>query len=75
MEVLTILETTTLMASCLRHNGQIQSLQHQNLAPWHKTAFDIAQIFFASFYFIFEDRNFGVNDKTLVDQLTFKFKE
>jgi len=40
----TILETTTLMASSLRHNGQIQSLHHQNLAPWPKTAFDIAQI-------------------------------
>ena len=53
MEVLTILGTTALMASSFRHTGQTQSLQHQNLAPWPKTAFDIAQILFATFYFIF----------------------
>jgi len=47
------------------------------LAPWHKTAFDIAQILFATFFIsFFEDRNFGVtNNKTLVDLLTFKCKE
>ena len=34
------------MASSLRHTEQIQSIHHQNLAPWPKTAFDIAQILF-----------------------------
>jgi len=53
MEFLTVLEITTLMAGSLRHNGQIQLHHHQNLAPWHKTAFDIARIFLATFYFIF----------------------
>ena len=53
MEVLTILGTTALMASSFRHTGQIQSLHHQNLAPWPKTAFEIAQILFAAFYLIF----------------------
>jgi len=52
MEFLRILGTTALMASSLRHTGQIQSLHHQNLAPWLKTAFDIAQILYATFYFI-----------------------
>jgi len=52
MEFWTILGTTALMASSLRHTGQIQSL-HQNLAPWPKTAFDIAHILFATSYFIF----------------------
>ena len=33
----------------LRHTGQIQSLYHQNLAPWPKTAFNVAQISFATF--------------------------
>jgi hypothetical protein len=42
-----------LNASSLRHTGHIQSLQHQDLAPWPKTAFDIAQILFATFYLIF----------------------
>ena len=32
MEFLTILGTTALMASSLRHTGEIQSLHHQNLA-------------------------------------------
>ena len=50
MEFLTILGTTALMANSLRHTGQLQSLHHQNLA---KTAFDIVQILFATFYFIF----------------------
>ena len=40
MEFLTILGTTALMANSLRHIGQLQSLHHQNLAPWPKTAFD-----------------------------------
>jgi len=53
MEFLTILGTTALMASSFGHTGQMQSLHHQNLAPWPKTAFDIAQILFATFYFIF----------------------
>jgi len=53
MEFLTILGTTTLVASSLRHTGQTQSLHHQSLAPWPKTAFDIAQILFDTFYFIF----------------------
>jgi len=53
MEFLTILGTTALMVNSLRHNGQIQSLHHQNLVPWPKTAFDIAQILFDTFYFIF----------------------
>ena len=53
MEFLTILGTTALMANSLRHPGQIQSLHHQNLAHWPKTAFDIAKILFATFYFIF----------------------
>jgi len=53
MEFLTILGTTALMASGLRHSGQIQSLHHQNLAPWPKTAFDTAQILFATLYFTF----------------------
>jgi len=53
MEFLTILGSTAFMASSLRHSGQIQSLHHQNLAPWPKTAFDVAQILFATFYFIF----------------------
>jgi len=75
MEFMKILGTTALMASGLRHIGQIQSLHYQNLAPWPKTAFDIVQLLFATFYFIF-CRNFGVNsDKTLVDQLTFQCKE
>jgi len=53
MEFLTFLGTTVLMASSLRNTGQIQSLNHQNLAPWPKTAFDIAHILFATVYFIF----------------------
>ena len=53
MEFLIILGTTALMANSLRHTGQLQSLHHQNLAPWPKTAFDIAKILFATFYFIF----------------------
>jgi len=52
-EFWTILGTTALMASSLRHAGQIQSLHHQNLAPWPKTAFDIAHILFATLYLIF----------------------
>jgi len=44
---------TSLMASSFTHNGQIQSLHNQNLAPWPKTAFDVDQILFATFYFIF----------------------
>jgi len=31
------------------HTGQIQSIHHQNLAPWPKIAFDIAKILFATF--------------------------
>ena len=53
MKFFKILGTTALMASSSRHTGQIQSLQNQNLAPWPKTAFDTAQILFATFYFIF----------------------
>jgi len=54
MAFLTILGTTDLMASSFRHTGQIQWLNHhQNLAPWPKTAFDIAHILFATSYFIF----------------------
>jgi len=53
MEFLTILGITVLMVSSLRHTGQIQSLHHQNLAPWPKTALDITQILFAISYFIF----------------------
>ena len=53
MEFLTILGTTALMASTSRHTGQIQSLHQQNMAPWPKTGFDISQILFATFYFIF----------------------
>ena len=52
-EFLTIQGTTALMASSFRHTGQIQSIHHQNLATWPKTAFDIAQILFAIFYFTF----------------------
>ena len=37
----------------LRHTQQIQSLHHQKLAPWPKTALDIAQILFATFLFHF----------------------
>jgi len=51
--ILTILGTTALMASSFSHTGQIQSRHHQNLAPWPKTAFDIVQMLFATFYFIF----------------------
>ena len=53
MEFLTILGTTALRASSFRHTGQIQSCHHQNLTPYPKTAFDIAQILFTTFYFIF----------------------
>jgi len=53
MELLTILGTTALMASSFRHTGQKQSIHHQNLAPWPKTAFDIAQILFATSLFHF----------------------
>ena len=53
MEFLMTLGTTALMANSLRHTEQLQSLHHQNLAPWPKTAFDIAKILFATFYFIF----------------------
>ncbi len=53
MEFLTILGTTALMANSLRHSGQLQSLHQQNFASWPKTAFDIAQILFPTFYFIF----------------------
>ena len=75
MEFLPILGTTALMANSLRHTGQLQSLHHQNMAPWPKTAFDIVQILFATFSF-FEDRNFRIkSDKTLVDPLTFTCKE
>jgi len=52
MEFLTILETKALMASTLRHTGQITSLHHQNLAPWPKTALDIAQSLFATLIFL-----------------------
>ena len=45
--------TTALMASSFRYTGKIQSLHHQNLAPWPTTAFHIAQILFATFYLIF----------------------
>jgi len=48
MEFLTILGNTA-----FRHTEQIQSLHHHNLAPWHKTASDIAQILFATSHFIF----------------------
>ena len=65
---------TSLMASSFTHNGQIQSLHNQNLAPWPKTAFDVDQILFATFYFIFWGQKFW-GDKTLVDLLTFKCKE
>jgi len=51
--ILTILGTTALMASSFSHIGQIQSRHHQNLAPWPKIAFDVAQMLFATFYFIF----------------------
>jgi len=53
MEFLAILGTTALMASSLRHTGQIQLLHRQNLALWPKTAFGITQILFATFCFIF----------------------
>ena len=53
MEFLTIVGTTALMAWSLGHTWQRQSRHLQNLAPWPKTAFDIAQILFATFYFIF----------------------
>ena len=52
MEFWTILGIISLMASSLKHAGQIQSLHHQNLAPWPKTAFDIAHILFATLYFL-----------------------
>jgi len=51
-EFFTILGSTTLMASSLRRTGQKKSFHHQNLAPWPKTAIDIAKILFATFYFI-----------------------
>ena len=76
MEFLTILGTRALIASSLRHTGQIQSLHHQNLALWPNTAFDITQILSVTFISYFEDRNFGLlSDKTCVDLLTFKCKE
>ena len=76
VEFLTTLGTAALMACSYRHTGQIQSLHHQNLASRPKTAFDIAQILFATFSSFFEDKNFGVNsEKIRVDLLTFKCKE
>jgi len=53
VEFLTILGSTALMASSLRHTGQKKIISPPKLAPWAKTAFDIAQILFAAFYFIF----------------------
>ena len=53
MEFLTILGTTALMASNLRHPGQLQSLHPQNLAPWPKTAFDSGPNFVCHFLFHF----------------------
>jgi len=66
VEFLTILGSTALTASS--YTGQKKSFHHQNLVPSPKTAFDIAQILFATFYFV-------LRVETLVDLLTFKCKE
>jgi len=52
MEFVTILGTTVLMACSLRNTGEIQSFHHQNLAPWPKTAFDIALVCHRLFHFL-----------------------
>ena len=75
MEILTILGTTALMASSFRHNGQIHSLHHQNLASGPKQLLILPK-FCMPLFISFFDRNFGVtSNKRLVDLLTFKCKE
>jgi len=75
VEFLTVLGSTAIMASSLRHTGEKKiTTKIWPLDP--KQLLILPKFCLPLFISFFEDRNFGINsDKTLVDLLTFKFKE